>query len=115
MRLVSAMLAMVVWGSPCAEGPAGQQDAPAARRQQASVGKPGGPLEHSPGQHTIIQGQANYATCISNVTGATAIAMTCMAVAATHVPAGGVAGLLIGAGSGRFLIGPLVCTPDPAH
>ena len=113
MRLTSAILATFFCGSLWADGPAGPQVTPSGIQQQNSSSKSTGPLQPSPGQHTVIQGPTNYATCINNVTGATAVAFTCMGVATTHSPAGGVAGLLIGAGSGRFLIGPLVCSPDP--
>jgi len=84
--------------------------------QQASATGKSADRSFSPAaQHGVIQGPSNYSTCINNVTGAAAIASTCFAVAITHIPAGGVAGLLVGASGGRFFLGPIVCTPDPIH
>jgi hypothetical protein len=114
MRFTSAMLALFLCGPVFAEDTAGPKLAPSGIQQHASTNKSTAPAQPAPVPHTVIQGQADYATCIDNVTGATAIALTSLGVATTHVPAGGVAGLLIGAGSGRFLVGPRVCAPDQA-
>ena len=89
MRFVSAILAMLVFYSVEADGPV------------------------SLAQQTLDQGQAHHATCINGVTAATAIAFTGFGVATAHTPGGGVAGLLIGAGVGHFLFGPVACDPDP--
>ena len=111
MRFVSAMLAMIFCGGVLAEGAADRGTA-AGTQQQASNSKTAAPTQPSPAPHTFIQGEADYATCVNNVTGATAIAFTSLGVATTHLPAGGVAGLIFGAGSGRYLVAPLVCVPD---
>ena len=115
MRFVSALLAIFLVGSVWADGPKELPVAPAQIQQASAPGKSTDPSFSTAEQHTVIQGPSNYATCINNVTGATAIATTCFAVAITHIPAGGVAGLLVGASGGRFLLGPIVCSPDPIH
>jgi hypothetical protein len=116
MMFAPAIFALMVFGSVWANGPVGLPPSPSPGTQQQSLAnKSAGPMPRSPGQHTLIQGDADYATCMSNVTGATAVALTCFAVAATHIPSGGVAGLFIGAGIGHFLIAPLACTPDPTR
>ena len=89
MRVVSAVLAMLVFGSVEADGAA------------------------SPAQQTFDNGQAHYEACTNSVTAATAIAFTGFGVATAHTPGGGVVGLLIGAGVGHFLLGPVACDPDP--
>jgi len=90
-----------------------RQVTPPETGQQSSSGESAGPLLRTSRPQTLFQGQADYGTCIGNATGATAIVFACLGAAITHTPAGGVAGLFIGDGIGRLLLGPLACTPDP--
>src|SRR5690349_11398045 len=111
MRVVKAIFAMIAFVSARADGPVERHVTP-PRAQGVGLGdRSTGPLPQLPESHTFMQGQADYRTCVNNVTGATAIALTCFGVAATHSPGGGVAGLLIGASVGRTVFAPLVCTP----
>jgi hypothetical protein len=112
MRFILAILAIALIGSVWADDPVARRPASPGIHQPEIAGNPTDPSPTSAVRHGLIQGRANAATCDDNVTGATAIAVTCFAVAITHIPAGGVAGLILGASGGHFLLAPLVCTPE---
>jgi len=92
MKSALAMLAVIVCGALWTDGPI---EVSIAGAQQQSFGDQG-------------------TGCVSNLTGAMAIAFTGFGIVMTHSSGGAVAALLVGAYAGHYLIAPLVCEADPA-